>query len=235
MNHLSVWTQRGHNTATTVDYQARQQLLDIQFTPYYSSDLQTYDQAVQSSLRLSYQRTLLYSDADGTPTTGLDPLAVRPASGSMPPLPIASESYDRLSVDPEGLVVNADGSFWVSDEYGPSICAFPRSSSASKAAKVDPTLLRSPPPADRFSAEGKLLSTITQPYAVLPYTDGRLNYTSETQPTTGRSGNQGFEGLTASADGKMLWALLQSATVQDGGRDDSQSAGLAPPSHPLLT
>lgn len=76
---------------------------------------------------------------------------------------------------------------------------------------------------DRFSAEGKLLSTITQPYAALPYIDGALNFTSETQPTTGRSGNQGFEGLTASADGRMLWALLQSATVQDGGRDDSAS------------
>ena len=119
----SLSLQRGHNTETTVDYQARQQLLDIQFTPYSSPSPQTYADAVQSSLWLSYQRTLLYTDANGSPTTGLNPLAVRPAKGAIPPLPVASNMYDRLSVDPEGLVVNADGSFWVSDEYGPYICA----------------------------------------------------------------------------------------------------------------
>lgn len=36
-------------------------------------------------------------------------------------------------------------------------------------------------------------------------------------PDSGRSNNQGFEGLTVSGDGKNLYVLLQSAMVQDGG------------------
>lgn len=38
-------------------------------------------------------------------------------------------------------------------------------------------------------------------------------------PATGRSNNQGFEGLAVSGDGKTLYAVLQSATIQDGGLD----------------
>lgn len=72
-----------------------------------------------------------------------------------------------MSVDAEGLVVNKDGSYWVSDEYGPYVY--------------------------HFSAWGQLLNTVTLPKALLPYKDGKLNFTSETQPDTGRSGNQGFE------------------------------------------
>jgi hypothetical protein len=40
---------------------------------------------------------------------------------------------------------------------------------------------------------------------------------------TGRQNNQGLEGLTASPDGKILYALVQSALRQDGG-DGSSSA-----------
>lgn len=72
-----------------------------------------------------------------------------------------------MSVDAEGLVVNKDGSYWVSDEYGPYVY--------------------------HFSAWGQLLNTVTLPKALLPYKDGKINFTSETQPDTGRSGNQGFE------------------------------------------
>lgn len=122
----SLLLQRGHNTAGTVDYQARQQIIDIQFTPVYSSEPQTYDEAISSSIKLKYKKTVLYTDASGVPTTGLDPLGVRPATGEAPALPVASSTYDRLSLDPEGLVVNKDGSYYVSDEYGPSIRACPR-------------------------------------------------------------------------------------------------------------
>jgi hypothetical protein len=40
-------------------------------------------------------------------------------------------------------------------------------------------------------------------------------------PETGRANNQGLEALTASPDGKYLYALLQSATMQDGGEKSS--------------
>lgn len=67
-----------------------------------------------------------------------------------------------------------------------------------------------------------------------------MNFTSETDPDTGRVGNQGacmsqscglkvnmatlgFEGLSLDENSQTLWALLQSATVQDGGSDSTTS------------
>jgi hypothetical protein len=41
-------------------------------------------------------------------------------------------------------------------------------------------------------------------------------------PTHGRQNNQGFEGLTMSADGKSLFVMLQSAAQQDGGASSSK-------------
>lgn len=44
---------------------------------------------------------------------------------------------------------------------------------------------------------------------------------SPEDPSTGRSNNQGLEALTASPDGKTLYTMLQSATIQDGGSKSS--------------
>jgi hypothetical protein len=41
-------------------------------------------------------------------------------------------------------------------------------------------------------------------------------------PSTGRGNNQGLEALTRSPDGKYLYTLLQSATIQDGGSSSSK-------------
>ncbi|KAF8073549.1 hypothetical protein FPV67DRAFT_1446478 [Lyophyllum atratum] len=61
--------------------------------------------------------------------------------------------------------------FWISDEYGPYIY--------------------------RYSADGKLIQTIQPPNAFLPRdSSGALQFTSDTDPKTGRAGNKGFEGLT---------------------------------------
>lgn len=57
-------------------------------------------------------------------------------------------------------------SFWVSDEYGPYIY--------------------------RFDPLGNLLQTIQPPNAILPRIDGEINFTSVTDPDTGRVGNQGL-------------------------------------------
>jgi hypothetical protein len=53
--------------------------------------------------------------------------------------------------------------------------------------------------------------------------NGVLNFTASLDPTTGRISNQGFEGLTITTDEKTLFALLQSATEQDGGSSKSTS------------
>ncbi|KAI0330295.1 hypothetical protein GY45DRAFT_758973 [Cubamyces sp. BRFM 1775] len=193
---------RGFNIDGTIDYQARQHEIDFVLSPYYDSDNLSFDDALQT-LKLTYKDTLLYTERESRKTTGLDALGVRPAESLArfltiedPALPIAPSNGD-LAVDAEGLVLNSDGTFWVSDEYGPYIYL--------------------------MSSEGQLIETVQPPEAILPLIDGKLNFTSATDPTTGRAGNQGFEGLTLDSSGKTLYALLQSATIQDGGSDKTTS------------
>ncbi|KAI0693937.1 esterase-like activity of phytase-domain-containing protein [Cerioporus squamosus] len=193
---------RGFNVDGTIDWQGRQHQIDFVLTPYYDSGKLDFDDAL-NTLKLTYRDTLLYTERNAQKTTGLDALAVRPAqalSGNItiadPALPVAATNK-HLSLDAEGLVLNADGTFWVSDEYGPYIYL--------------------------FGPQGDLVETLQPPNAILPFIDGQLNFTSETDPDTGRAGNQGFEGLTADSTGRTLYALLQSATIQDGGTDKSTS------------
>ncbi|KAH9852586.1 esterase-like activity of phytase-domain-containing protein [Lenzites betulinus] len=190
-----VQPDRGFNIDGTIDYQARQHQIDFVLSPYYDTDDLAFEDGLET-LQLTYRSTLLYTDRESQKTTGLDALGVRPADAADPPLPIAP-SNGHLAVDAEGLVLNADGTFWVSDEYGPYIYL--------------------------MSAAGELVQTIQPPEAILPFIDGTLNFTSAVDPTTGRAGNQGFEGLTVDSSGNTLYALLQSATIQDGGSDKSTS------------
>ncbi|KAI0266403.1 esterase-like activity of phytase-domain-containing protein [Gloeopeniophorella convolvens] len=201
---LVVQPDRGFNVDGTVNYQGRQLILDFTFTPYYGLAPLSFT-AAQKTLQLTYRSTLLYTERGGVATTGLDALGVRQAQPGFPtteladpPLPIPNSTFNHLSLDLEGLVLNTDGSFWVSDEYGPYIY--------------------------RFDASGKLVQSIEPPQAIVPLDDdGNLDFTSDDDPDTGRAGNQGFEGLTVSADGKTLYALLQSATIQDGGNKKSNA------------
>ncbi|KAI1798159.1 esterase-like activity of phytase-domain-containing protein [Ganoderma leucocontextum] len=186
---------RGFNVDGTVDWQGRQQVIDFVLSPYYGTDNLNFSDGLKT-LQLTYRDTLLYTERNGSKTTGLDALAVRPATAVDPPLPEAPSS-DHMSLDAEGLALNADGTFWTSDEYGPYIYL--------------------------FNGKGGLVQAIEPPKAITPFINGQLNFTSDTDPDTGRSGNQGFEGLTLSADGNTIYALLQSATIQDGGGDKSTS------------
>ncbi|KAK6910413.1 hypothetical protein I203_104445 [Kwoniella mangroviensis CBS 8507] len=183
---------RGHNTDTTTDYISRRHLISFKLNPYYGNTSLEYE-AAKSSFPLKYESTVRYFEADKTPTTGLDPTTFR--NGSIPQ-PIASQSYNHISSDPEGLVILADGSSWVSDEYGPYIW--------------------------KYSAEGILLDTIVPPKAVLPYKNGTLYFSTENKdgPDTGRVPNQGFEGLTVSPDGNTLYAFMQSGLTQDLDSND---------------
>ncbi|EMD36215.1 hypothetical protein CERSUDRAFT_74243 [Gelatoporia subvermispora B] len=201
---LIVQPDRGFNVDGTVDYQARQHVLDFKLSPYYSADDLSFT-AAQSTLQLTYQDTLLYFEREHTATTGLDALAVRPADSGFPTvisadpaMPIPATDFSHLTVDAEGLALNQDGSFFVSDEYGPYIYL--------------------------IDASGNLVETIQPPEAFLPLIDGALNFTGSVNPDTGRVANQGFEGLTLDNTGTTLYALLQSALVQDGGDDDTTSS-----------
>jgi hypothetical protein len=114
----------------------------------------------------------------------------------------------RVSLDTEGLVLGDDDSFWISDEYGPYIY--------------------------QFNKKGKMINAIRPPNALIPVRNGTESFSAAsppiynpnatitpTDPDTGRANNQGLEGLTASKDGKHIYALLQSATFQDGGSKSS--------------
>ncbi|KAG6835222.1 hypothetical protein H0H93_003765 [Arthromyces matolae] len=195
---------RGYNVDSTIDYQSRHHEIDFVLTPYYGSANLTYDDAAQT-LNLTYRKTVLNWDRKHVKTSGLSPVAVRPAEFGYPLLaiadpqmPIASNAEPHLTIDAEGLVHLPDGSFWLSDEYGPYIY--------------------------RFAADGTLIQTIQPPNAFLPRdAQGNLNFTSDVTLATGRVGNQGFENLSLDRKNNILYAMLQSATLQDGGTDKTTS------------
>lgn len=181
---------RGHNTQTTTDYRARSQTFTFTFDP-------TKGSATVENIALKYESTQLYRYAVAglNYTTGLDPTAIKNATFATPPLPVAP-SDNHVSFDSEGFAFSADGHLqFVSDEYGPYIHILERQT-------------------------GIVLTSIRPPDAIVPKdAKGNDNFTAEVNPTTGRTANQGFEGLTLDRKTNTLWALLQSATIQDGGSD----------------
>lgn len=196
---------RGYNIAGTVDYQGRLQRFNVAFSPFGTAG-QASGADQQNQIRLSLTETTGLRDANGTPTTGLDPSGFRAAANGFPNLPTGSNG--RVSVDNEAVVRGRDGSFWISDEYGPYIY--------------------------RYRADGTLLNAIRPPDALIPIRQGSENFSSNNpatgqrapvpaDPVTGRQNNQGFEGLALSPDGRLLSGLLQSATRQDGGLGGSSA------------
>jgi hypothetical protein len=191
---------RGYNVSGTTDFRARLYKLAIEFKPTANPSALT-DEQRQHSVDITLSDTMLLTDVAGEPLTGLDPQdGVRAAAGGLQPMPQAANG--RISADTEGLVRMADGSFFISDEYGPYIY--------------------------RFSADGRMLFAIRPPEAFIPRRKGKDNFSSNNpgpgasapspkDPETGRQNNQGFEGLSLTPDGKFLVVILQSALRQDGG------------------
>jgi hypothetical protein len=189
---------RGYiKSGVTTNYRTRLHQLSLTFTPAPNGA------SNQNQLRLTIAETRLLAESNGTPLTSLDPSPT--TSGTRPGFPAMPQAYnDRLSIDAEGLVRLNDGTFFVSDEYGPYI--------------------------HRFSAAGTLLSSLRPPEAFIPKRNARDSFSSDNPasgqpspspsgPTAGRENNQGFEGLSLSVDGLTLYALMQSALRQDGGED----------------
>ncbi|EJD55294.1 hypothetical protein AURDEDRAFT_140900 [Auricularia subglabra TFB-10046 SS5] len=191
---LVLQPDRGHNIEAPIDWQGRFHTFDFVLQPYYAKKKLSFTDA-QQTLQLEYVETRLFSDREDVPVSGADGLAIRAANATFedPILPIPSVQENHVCFDPEGVVQNADGSYWVSDEYGPTI--------------------------HLFDSTGRLIHSMNPPDAVLPRKNGAINFTSLEDPDTGRAANQGFEGLAASSDGNTLYGLLQSALMQDGGSD----------------
>lgn len=197
---------RGYNITGTIDYAPRLNTLSVEFTPAPV----TGSGFAQNQIGLTLtQTTKLFESLPGGGTrafTGLDPvpggLATGGARAATPLLPELPQAFNgKLALDAEGVVVLADGSRLVSDEYGPSIY--------------------------RFSAAGQFLGALPVAASVRPLRNGVTDYSSNNpttgqpapspaNPTYGRSNNQGFEGLSLSPDGRTLFVGLQSAARQDG-------------------
>lgn len=105
-----------------------------------------------------------------------------------------STSLLGRAFDPEGIVVRPNGNLLVSDEYGPSLY--------------------------EFTPDGKLERVFTTSANVIPRntTTNTPNFaTDPTGPNAGKRTNRGFEGLAISPDGKYVYAMLQSAMLDEGG------------------
>ncbi len=201
---LLLLPDRGYNVTGTTDYRARLNTIAIRLVPTAPGAAPAADKQ-QSGVQAALADTMLLVDDQGKDTTGLDPEAgVRAASGSFPILPQARNG--KIALDNEAIVRLADGSMFISDEYGPNIY--------------------------RFSADGHLLSATQPPAALVPMRKGAPNFASNNpgpgaeapepeDPETGRQNNQGLEGMALTPDGKFLIAVLQSAPRQDGGDSGS--------------
>jgi hypothetical protein len=93
-------------------------------------------------------------------------------------------AHDPDGYDPEGLVAMPDGTFWVSDEYGPFIT--------------------------HFTAQGKEIQRLT-PFKE-PGNPDALNVLPA--ELAKRYPNRGMEGLTLTPDGKTLVGMMQSSLEQ---------------------
>jgi hypothetical protein len=100
-----------------------------------------------------------------------------------------------LAFDPEGVVVHPlTGHLLVSDEYGPSLYEFNRQGHVLRALRTANLLPRNA-------------------------ASGVVNHASDEGNSAGKRTNRGFEGLAISPDGRHVFAMLQSATLDEGGGD----------------
>ena len=182
---------RGYNVAGLIDYAARIQKFALVFTPDYG-----LTPVLQDQLTLTFKGTTKITDFNGNATTALNPSGT--SLSGFTNVPTASVGgVTKFTVDGEGLAIRADGSFYVSDEYGASIY--------------------------HVSKTGQMQGVITPVQALIPQfsNSAYTGFTTESLAiatgiqTGGRRDNQGMEAVDITPDGKFLVSMLQSATRQD--------------------
>jgi hypothetical protein len=107
----------------------------------------------------------------------------------------AAHPERSLRFDPEGVRVGPDGTVWISDEYGPHLFG--------------------------FSPQGRLLRRFPLPAhlrVARPSADPDEEHANN---DSGRQSNRGLEGLAISADGRLLYPMLQGPLLQDRPFDDA--------------
>ncbi len=104
--------------------------------------------------------------------------------------------FNPSGLDTEGLVRMRDGSFWVAEEYGPSLVHIDSTGRVQK----------------RFTSAGKRLSGADYEVSdVLPAIYAK------------RRDNRGFEALALSPDGRILYACMQSSLQNPTGKTGKNS------------
>lgn len=100
----------------------------------------------------------------------------------------------ELAFDPEGIVVHPlTGHLLVSDEYGPSLV--------------------------EINGAGRVVRRYETPANLVPRNavSGAANFANDLGNSAGKRTNRGFEGLAISPDGGTVYAMLQSAMLDEGG------------------
>ena len=142
--------------------------------------------------------TILLKDQNGNPRTGLPNPSNAGGTGETAidqnGNPLAS---DQKGIDSEGLVALPDGTFWVSDEYGPYLT--------------------------HFDANGNTLAQYGPFSASVP---GLTIQPGLPQVLKNRIPNKGMEGLTVTPDGKTLVGMMQSPLANGVSTSDAGKSSL---------
>ena len=139
--------------------------------------------------------TILFRTADGS----------QPFNGLNPGLLNGDKSVLGRSFDPEGITLGPRGQLYLSDEYGPSLYQF-------KLVKVG-----------QGQTQARFVKAFPIPANLLPMEGTKLNFVDGRGVlTSGRQDNRGFEGLTITPNGKLLYGCLQDPQVTEGANDDGR-------------
>ncbi|MES1986012.1 MAG: esterase-like activity of phytase family protein [Pseudomonadota bacterium] len=210
--NLSTWRRNSNGSYTSsiatlpdrgpfdgaIDYRNRVHTHDIAFTPLNGTAILPQLPSSQSQLTITPTGGFTLKDTDGIEMTGRDPGAKTVTrAGIVYPSATDGTAAGHISLDAEAIAFRPDGTFYVSDEYAAGLYY--------------------------FDATGKQIGAIQTVPALLPRTNGAINFNSTTPGQTGRRNNQGLEAMAITPDNKKLVTILQSATVQDTNGANQQT------------
>lgn len=193
----------GYNSAVsgTTSYIARFHTIDLRLQPTPHGPLKyTLVPTLQATTLLWSPTPLVYGDgravglASGKPSLNRDGHDYFTGRSDSVSADADSIQPNAARLDPEGIRASADGKrLYIGEEYGPSIREFDRASGRQLRVLALPHLLAVPHPS--------------------PATSQELHDNDR-----GRFANHGIEGLAISPDNRTLFAIMQGALIQDGGK-----------------
>lgn len=182
-----------------IDYRNRVHTSAITFRPLAAGSA-ALPQATSSQNQVTITPTggFTLKDSLGVEMTGRDPGASTVTRGGIVyPLATAGTAAGHIALDAEAIAFRPDGTFYISDEYADGIYY--------------------------FDATGRQIGAIQTVSAMLPRTNGVIDFNSTNPGQTGRRNNQGLEAMALTPDNRKLATIQQSATVQDTNGANQQT------------